>query len=93
MVHLYEVTGNTLVAKQQMSQPGALYALSYSHDGKHLAACDGNRNIYLYELPEYKVCSGQASTARYFYALSDSVDNFTQAYYNHLSFRIVEEPV
>ena len=55
-MHIYELTsaGDNMAAQQQLTQPGAVLDVSYSRDGKYLAAADGNRNIYVYTLPDFK---------------------------------------
>ena len=61
-VHVYDLPsagGDALSPQQTLAQPGAITDVSYSRDGKYLAACDSSRNIYLYALPEFKVSDAQ----------------------------------
>jgi DNA-binding beta-propeller fold protein YncE len=50
-IHVYELAGDTLKEKQVITQNlrGALVALAYSPDGKHLASTDVSRNIFVWD--------------------------------------------
>ncbi|ESO04710.1 hypothetical protein HELRODRAFT_156976 [Helobdella robusta] len=64
-VHIFSVSGSCkLEEKKGLEHHGCLKDISYSPDGRYLAACDAFRKIQLYELPEHKVCEWGYHTAR-----------------------------
>lgn len=54
-VHIYELNGTELVLKSELDHLGAVTDVAYSPDDKYLVACDANRKVILYSVPEYKV--------------------------------------
>jgi WD repeat-containing protein 1 (actin-interacting protein 1) len=56
-VHIYKLTGTTMELKQELEHLGAVTNCAYSPDMKYLVACDVNRKVILYGLPDYKVSS------------------------------------
>lgn len=54
-VHIYELQNNNLISKTELDHLGAITDVSYSPDDKYLVACDSNRKVILYTVPEYKV--------------------------------------
>nr|CAD7434566.1 unnamed protein product [Timema monikensis] len=56
-VHIYTLSGTSLVPKQELEHLGPLTDCAYSPDNKFLVACDANRKVILYQLPDYQVIS------------------------------------
>jgi WD repeat-containing protein 1 (actin-interacting protein 1) len=54
-VHIYALSGTSLDLKYELEHLGAVTNCAYSPDKKYLVACDVNRKVILYGLPEYKV--------------------------------------
>lgn len=54
-VHIYELKGTTLVPLMELDHLGPVTDVAYSPDDQHLVACDANRKVILYAVPEYKV--------------------------------------
>uniref|UniRef100_U5EL22 Actin-interacting protein 1 n=1 Tax=Corethrella appendiculata TaxID=1370023 RepID=U5EL22_9DIPT len=54
-VHIYSLVGTNLSPKQDLEHLGAVTDCVYSPDQKYLVACDANRKVILYQLPEYKL--------------------------------------
>lgn len=54
-VHIYELKGSALTRDLQLTHLGPVTDVSYSPDDKYLVACDANRKVILYSVPEYKV--------------------------------------
>lgn len=54
-VHIYELNGSNLTPLKELSHRGAVTDVSYSPDDNHLVACDANRKVILYKVPEYEV--------------------------------------
>lgn len=54
-VHVYQLNGTTLSPKSELQHLGPITDCSYSPDNKYLVACDTNRKVILYSVPEYKV--------------------------------------
>lgn len=54
-VHIYTLEGTKLSPKTELEHLGAVTDVAYSPDNNHLVACDANRKVILYSLPEYKV--------------------------------------
>lgn len=54
-VHIYSLVGTNLEHKLDLDHLGPVTDCSYSPDNKYLVACDSNRKVILYGLPEYKV--------------------------------------
>lgn len=54
-VHIYELKGSVLTRDLQLTHLGPVTDVSYSPDDKYLVACDANRKVILYSVPEYKV--------------------------------------
>lgn len=55
LVHIYQLNGNALSPKTELQHLGSVTDCSYSPDNKYLVACDTNRKVILYSVPEYKV--------------------------------------
>lgn len=54
-VYIYELSDATLTQKTELEHLGPVTDASYSPDNKYLVACDANRKVILYAVPEYKV--------------------------------------
>ncbi|XP_067003556.1 actin-interacting protein 1 [Anabrus simplex] len=54
-VHIYSLTGTTLSPKQELEHLGPVTDCAYSPDNQYLVACDANRKVILYKVPEYKL--------------------------------------
>ncbi|XP_063983666.1 actin-interacting protein 1 [Diachasmimorpha longicaudata] len=54
-VYVYNLSGTTLTFKQELEHLGPVTDVAYSPDNKYLVACDANRKVILYMLPEYKL--------------------------------------
>nr|CAD7446755.1 unnamed protein product [Timema bartmani] len=54
-VHIYTLSGTSLVPKQELEHLGPLTDCAYSPDNKFLVACDANRKVILYQLPDYQL--------------------------------------
>lgn len=54
-VYVYGLDGTSLGFKLELEHLGPVTDVSFSPDGKYLVACDANRKVILYVLPEYKV--------------------------------------
>jgi len=55
-IHIYSLAGSTLTEKTVLTEHrGFLTALSYSHDGKHLASADQNRDIFVWDSASHKL--------------------------------------
>lgn len=55
MVHVYKLNGTNLSLHTELQHLGPVTDCSYSPDNKYLVACDTNRKVILYSVPEYKV--------------------------------------
>ncbi|KAK2583798.1 hypothetical protein KPH14_009698 [Odynerus spinipes] len=53
-VYIYELAGTTLTQKTEVVHLGPVTDVAYSPDNKYLVACDANRKVILYAVPEYK---------------------------------------
>ncbi|KAI4472462.1 hypothetical protein M0802_016799 [Mischocyttarus mexicanus] len=53
-VYIYELVGTTLTQKTEVVHLGPVTDVAYSPDNKYLVACDANRKVVLYTVPEYK---------------------------------------
>ncbi|XP_014604256.1 PREDICTED: actin-interacting protein 1 [Polistes canadensis] len=53
-VYIYELVGTTLTQKTEVVHLGPVTDVAYSPDNKYLVACDANRKVVLYAVPEYK---------------------------------------
>ncbi|XP_015115651.1 actin-interacting protein 1 isoform X1 [Diachasma alloeum] len=53
-VYVYNLSGTTLTFKLELEHLGPVTDVAYSPDNKYLVACDANRKVILYMLPEYK---------------------------------------
>jgi len=49
------LSDTTLIQKTELEHLGPVTDASYSPDNKYLVACDANRKVILYAVPEYKV--------------------------------------
>lgn len=56
LVHIYKLNGTALQPITELQHLGPVTDCTYSPDDKYLVACDGNRKVILYSVPEYKVC-------------------------------------
>lgn len=54
-VYIYNLSGTSLVFKSELEHLGPVTDVSYSPNNKYLVACDANRKVVLYMVPEYKV--------------------------------------
>ncbi|XP_011506329.1 PREDICTED: actin-interacting protein 1 isoform X2 [Ceratosolen solmsi marchali] len=54
-VYIYELDGTNLTSKTELEHLGPITDASYSPDNKYLVACDANRKVILYVVPEYKL--------------------------------------
>jgi WD repeat-containing protein 1 (actin-interacting protein 1) len=54
-VHIYQLTGTSLELKRELEHLGSVTNCAFSPDMKYLVACDVNRKVILYGLPDYKV--------------------------------------
>ncbi|XP_015115659.1 actin-interacting protein 1 isoform X2 [Diachasma alloeum] len=54
-VYVYNLSGTTLTFKLELEHLGPVTDVAYSPDNKYLVACDANRKVILYMLPEYKL--------------------------------------
>jgi len=54
-IHVYALNGGQLELKIELEHLGAITDCSYSPNHKYLVACDSNRKVVLYSVPEYKV--------------------------------------
>lgn len=54
-VHIFSLTGANLNPKQELEHLGPITDCSYSPDNQYLVACDANRKVILYKVPEYKL--------------------------------------
>lgn len=54
-VHIYELNGTQLVEKTTLEHLGPVADCAFSLDGKHLVACDANRKVILYKVPEFQL--------------------------------------
>ena len=53
-IHIYSLIGAQLDLKMELEHLGAITDCAYSPDNKFLVACDSNRKVVLYAVPEYK---------------------------------------
>ncbi|XP_043463135.1 actin-interacting protein 1 isoform X1 [Leptopilina heterotoma] len=53
-VYIYTLEDSKLSPKQELEHLGAVTDVAYSPDNKYLVACDANRKVILYSLPDYK---------------------------------------
>ena len=53
-IHIYSLVGAQLDLKIELEHLGAITDCAYSPDNKYLVACDSNRKVVLYAVPEYK---------------------------------------
>ncbi|XP_051175516.1 actin-interacting protein 1 [Leptopilina boulardi] len=53
-VYIYTLDGVKLSPKTELEHLGPVTDVAYSPDNKYLVACDANRKVILYSLPEYK---------------------------------------
>lgn len=54
-IHIYTLNGTQLTPKTELTQLGAITDCAYSPDLKYLVACDSNRKVIMYALPDYQV--------------------------------------
>lgn len=54
-VHVYSLVGTTLSPKVELEHLGPVTDCAYSPDGAYLVACDANRKVILYKVPEYQL--------------------------------------
>ena len=54
-VYIYSLDGDTLVPKTEKEHRGPVMDVAYSPDGAYLAACNAQRQVQLYTLPNYDV--------------------------------------
>ncbi|XP_044758553.1 actin-interacting protein 1 isoform X2 [Coccinella septempunctata] len=58
-VHIYELNGTNLTPLKELTHRGAITDVSYSPDDNHLVACDANRKVILYKVPEYELANNK----------------------------------
>ncbi|KAL3274190.1 hypothetical protein HHI36_015607 [Cryptolaemus montrouzieri] len=58
-VHIYEISGNSLTPLKEVTHRGAVTDVAYSPDDNHLVACDSNRKVILYKVPEYELANNK----------------------------------
>ncbi|KAK9509508.1 hypothetical protein O3M35_006813 [Rhynocoris fuscipes] len=56
-VHIYNMNGTNLDEKCVCEHLGPITDCSFSPDGNYLVACDSNRKVILYKVPEFQVFS------------------------------------
>ncbi|XP_043289268.1 actin-interacting protein 1 isoform X2 [Venturia canescens] len=54
-VYVYGLSGTALSLKLELEHLGPVTDVSFSPDNKYLVACDANRKVVLYVVPEYKL--------------------------------------
>lgn len=54
-VHVYKLSGITLCGDKVCEHLGPVTDCSFSPDGKYLVACDANRKVILYKVPEFEL--------------------------------------
>ncbi|XP_074114594.1 actin-interacting protein 1 flr [Cotesia typhae] len=54
-VYIYNQSGTSLTFKTELEHLGPVTDVAYSPDHKYLVACDANRKVILYVIPEYKL--------------------------------------
>lgn len=54
-VHIYKLSGITLCGDKECEHLGPVTDCSFSPDGKYLVACDANRKVILYKVPEFEL--------------------------------------
>ncbi|KAJ9578243.1 hypothetical protein L9F63_005542 [Diploptera punctata] len=54
-VHIYTLLGANLSPKIELEHLGPLTDCCYSPDNQYLVACDANRKVILYKLPDYQL--------------------------------------
>lgn len=54
-VHVYNLAGTSLTPKAECQHLGPITDCAFSPDGKYLVACDANRKVILYKVPEFEV--------------------------------------
>lgn len=54
-IRIYTLSGTNLTWKMELEHLGTVTDAAYSPDNKYLVACDTNRKVILYTVPEYKV--------------------------------------
>jgi len=54
-VYIYGLSGTALSLKSELEHLGPVTDAAYSPDYKYLVACDANRKVVLYVVPEYKL--------------------------------------
>lgn len=54
-VHVYSIVGTNLSEKCTCDHLGAVTDCSFSPDGAYLVACDANRKVILYTVPEFQL--------------------------------------
>ncbi|XP_045478139.1 actin-interacting protein 1 [Harmonia axyridis] len=58
-VHIYEINGTNLSPIKELTHRGAVTDVCYSPDDNHLVACDANRKVILYKVPEYELANNK----------------------------------
>lgn len=54
-IHIYTLLGSNLSPKAELEHLGPITDCSYSPDSQYLVACDANRKVILYKLPDYQL--------------------------------------
>ncbi|KAL1122926.1 hypothetical protein AAG570_003251, partial [Ranatra chinensis] len=54
-VHIYTLSGASLAEKTTCDHLGAITDCSFSPDGQYLVACDANRKVILYRVPDFQL--------------------------------------
>ncbi|KAK9883553.1 hypothetical protein WA026_001732 [Henosepilachna vigintioctopunctata] len=58
-VHVYQINGTSLTPLKELDHRGAVTDVSYSPDDEYLVACDSNRKVILYKVPEYELANNK----------------------------------
>ncbi|KAK3908482.1 Actin-interacting protein 1 [Frankliniella fusca] len=54
-VHVYDLVGGSLAPKIELDHLGGVTDCAFSPDGNYLVACDSNRKVILYKVPEFQL--------------------------------------
>ncbi|XP_054261578.1 actin-interacting protein 1-like [Macrosteles quadrilineatus] len=54
-VHVYKLSGTSLSEHKECDHLGPVTDCSFSPDGQYLVACDANRKVILYKVPEFEL--------------------------------------
>lgn len=54
-LHIYKLSGPVVNGVKDCDHLGPVTDCSFSPDGQYLVACDANRKVILYKVPEFEV--------------------------------------